>query len=95
MLERRKFIRIPQSTKISYEIANNPRPKSLITRNISEAGISFLADEFIAVGSVLKIQFSLKEFSYDGFAKVVWIMEDTRNERYEIGAQFMSLPRVA
>lgn len=95
MIERRKFIRIPQSAKISYEIASLPRPRSSVARNISKGGISFFAGEFIPLGSILKVQFSLEEFSYDGFAKVVWVTEDAFNESYRIGAEFISLPRVS
>jgi len=95
MLERRKFIRIPKSAEVSYEIASNPKPMAFITRNVSEGGIRFLSSEFIPTGTLLKIKVSLTEFSYDGFAKVVWITEDTRNERYEIGAAFMNKPRAA
>lgn len=95
MLERRKFIRVPQSAKISYEIANNPRPKASIARNISKGGISFFAPEFIASATILKVKFSLDGLSYDGFVKVIWVMEDTNNERYEIGAEFMNMPKVS
>ena len=95
MLERRKFIRIPQSAKISYEIANNPRPKASIARNISKGGISFFAPEFIPVGAILKVKFYLEELSYDGFVRVIWFKEDSDNEKYEIGAEFMNMPKVS
>lgn len=95
MLERRKFIRIPDSAKISYEVANNPKSKSSIARNISNGGISFFAPEFIATGTILKVKFSLEDISYDGFAEVVWFMEDVNNERYEIGAKFMNTPKIS
>lgn len=95
MLERRKFIRVPQSVKISYEVANNPRPKASVARNISKGGISFFAPEFLAAGAILKVKFSLERLSYDGFVKVIWATEDADNERYEIGAEFMNMPKVS
>jgi len=95
MLERRKFIRIPQSAKIAYKIASYPRSRSSVSRNVGKGGINFYAPEFIPVGTVLRIQFSLKEQSYDGFARVIWFTEEPRNERYIIGATFMNMPKAA
>jgi len=95
MIERRKFIRIPRSTKISYKISNSPKIKSSVTRNISQGGISFLADEFIPKGTILKLEFALEEFTYDDFAKVIWVMEEAAGNQYEVGAEFMTIPKVA
>lgn len=95
MLERRKFIRIPLSGKITYEIADIHRAKSSLTKNVSKGGIDFFADDFIPIGTILRVQFALKEFSYSGFVRVIWVIEDTKNEKYEIGAQFMSTPKTA
>ena len=95
MIDKRKFIRIPQSLQISYEISNNPKTQSFLTRNISQGGVSFFTHEFIPKETVLKIRFSLPEFSYDGFVRVVWIREDAKDDRFEIGAEFMSTPKVS
>ena len=95
MIERRKFMRIPQSTEISYEIADKPEIHAFLIRNISQGGISFFVHKFIPQGTILKIRFSLVEFSYDGFVKVAWIREVTYNEKYEVGAEFMNMPAVS
>ena len=95
MLERRKFIRIPQSAEISYEIANKPEIYTFITRNVSRGGISFFAHSFIPLGTIVRVKFSLAEFSYDGFAKIVWVKEVIYNEKYEVGAEFMNMPAVS
>ena len=93
MIERRKFIRIPQASEISYEIAGDPKTKSFLTKNVSQNGICFFVHEFIPVGTILKVRFSLKTFSYEGFVKVVWCMEDTRDDRFEVGAGFINIPK--
>jgi c-di-GMP-binding flagellar brake protein YcgR len=95
MIEKRKFIRIPKSLQISYEISNNPKAQSFLTRNISQGGASFFTREFIPRETILKIRFALPEFSYDGFAKVIWISEDFRDDRFEVGVEFMGMPKVA
>ncbi|MCX5695708.1 MAG: PilZ domain-containing protein [Candidatus Omnitrophica bacterium] len=95
MIDRRKFVRIPQSLNIAYEISNNPKTQFFLTRNISQGGVSFFTHEFIPKETILKIRFSLTEFSYDGFARVVWVREDTKDDRYEIGVEFMNTPKVS
>ena len=93
MIERRKFIRIPQSSEISYEIAGDPKTKAFLTKNVSQNGICFFTHELIPVGTILKVRFALKIFSYEGFVKVIWATEDTRNDRFEVGAGFISIPK--
>jgi c-di-GMP-binding flagellar brake protein YcgR len=94
MVERRKFIRVPISSEISYEISNNPKSHSSVIRNISRAGASFYTQDFIPSGTILKVRFSLDEFSYNGFAKIVWVKQDSEN-KYEVGVSFISDPRVS
>ncbi len=95
MIERRKFIRVPQAAKIAYEIANLPRPRASVTRNISKGGISFFSGEFIPLGTILKLKFALEDFSYDGFARVIWVTEDRFDESYRVSAEFISIPKVS
>ncbi len=95
MIDKRKFIRIPQSLQIVYEISNNPKTQFFLTRNISQGGVSFYTHEFIPKATILKIRFSLPEFSYDGFARVIWIREDVKDDRFEIGTEFMNMPKVS
>ena len=95
MFERRKFARIPESAKITYEISNDPKAEHFLTKNISRGGVSFLAHEFIPKGTMLKIAFFWEKFSYDGFAKVAWTRKDSDNDRYETGVEFMNPPKTA
>jgi len=94
MIERRKFIRTPHQAGINYEVSNSPKSYSSVIRNISQNGVCFFTKHFIPVDTILKLRFSLLKYSYDGFAKVVWIsqMEDNR---YEVGAVFINEPKVS
>lgn len=91
MIDKRKFIRIPHSLQIAYEIASSPKTQFYLTRNVSRGGVCFFTREFIPKETLLKLRFSLPGSSYDGFARVVWIIEDSKHERFEIGAEFMTL----
>jgi len=95
MLERRKSVRIPKSLAISYKRVDKPGVHTSLTRNVSQGGIDFFAHNFIPLGTILKIKFSLTEFSYDGLAKVIWIKEVIHNEKYEVGAKFTNMPEAS
>jgi c-di-GMP-binding flagellar brake protein YcgR len=94
MIERRRFIRIPESSQISYEILSERKARDYLTRDISQGGIRFFVHEFIRRESILKIRLILAKttFSFEALVKVVWIREDTLSERYEIGVEFIDIP---
>jgi len=97
MLERRKFIRIPESSQISYEILSELKARDYLTRDISQGGIRFFVHEFIRRNSILKIRLTLAKttFYFEALVKVVWISEDTLSERYEVGVEFVDIPQNA
>jgi len=97
MLERRKFIRIPESSQISYEILSELKARDYLTRDISQGGIRFFVHEFIRRNSILKIRLTLAKttFYFEALVKVVWIREDTLSERYEVGVEFIDIPQNA
>jgi len=90
MIDKRRFVRIPRSLEIAYEIASNPKTQCYLTQNISRGGVCFFTREFIPKETILKLRFSFQGVSYDGLARVVWIREDVKHYRFEIGAEFMN-----
>ena len=93
MLERRKFIRIPNSTEIKYEISSSPKSYSSVIRNISPAGACFLAHDFIPKDSTIKLSIFYNKDCYGGLAKVAWIKQKAEN-KYEVGVEFINKPRL-
>ncbi|MFA5271448.1 MAG: PilZ domain-containing protein [Candidatus Omnitrophota bacterium] len=93
MKERRRFVRIPESSEITYRIVSETRTEHFITQNISRGGVRFFVHEFIPQGTLLKIKLKLKKtcFSFEALAQVRWIEEDTFSERFEIGVQFIDI----
>jgi len=95
MHDRRKFERIPENSEISYEVTPDPKTEHFVTKDISGGGIRFFVHEFIPENSILKIRLTLRKISlsFETFVKVVWITEDHINERYEVGVEFLEVPK--
>ena len=97
MIERRKFVRVPESSHISYRIMPNVKTGEYLTKDISQGGIRFLIHDFVAKNSFLKIRLTLQNitFSFEALVKVVWVVEDSRSEKYEVGVEFVDIPKDA
>jgi len=97
MIERRRFVRIPEDSAISYEVQPNTKIEEFLTRNISQGGICFFVHKFIPKDSHLKIKLSLKKISFyfEALVRLVWIKKDAHSERYEIGVEFINIPKEA
>lgn len=94
MQERRRYIRIPEGSQISYEVVPNQKTRSYVTKDISQGGIRFFVHEFISKNSILRIKLTLRDKTvcFEAMVKLVWIREVPLSERYEIGVEFINLP---
>jgi len=93
MLEKRKYIRIPNSSEMKYEISGNPKSYSSLIHNISPEGACFLSQDFIPIGSILKLTFLYEKYSYGGSAKVIWVKQEADN-KYKVGVKFIDQPKL-
>ncbi|MDD5108998.1 MAG: PilZ domain-containing protein [Candidatus Omnitrophica bacterium] len=94
--ERRKFIRVSEKLQIMYEIVSSKKIGEYITKNISQGGVKFLVHDFIPQGSCLRIKLVLEPYlSCEALVKIAWIRENHFTEEYEVGVEFISMPRVA
>jgi hypothetical protein len=95
MKDKRKYIRISESTEISYRLIKNIKTTGALSKDISKGGLRFFVNEFIPKESVLKVKIELKKipYSFEAMAKVIWIKKRFANESFEIGAQFIEVPR--
>lgn len=94
MPERRKYVRIPESSQIFYEIIPIEKIKECVTKDISQGGIKFLTQEFIPKDSRLKIKLTLNKtlFNFEALVRFVWIRQLRFSESYEIGVEFIDIP---
>lgn len=97
MNERRKFVRIPEHAQISYQILNSQKEYSSLTKDISQGGIRFWVQEFIPENTHLKIKCTLEKisFSFEAVVRLAWITEDSFSEKYEVGVEFLDIPKKA
>ena len=98
MEERRKYIRIPDNSHISYKIVPVENKKGeYMTKDISQGGLRFTVHQFIPKDSLLKIKLTLNKTAatFEGLVKVMWIKEVPYTIDYEIGVQFMDIPQKA
>ena len=94
MEERRKYIRIPERSHISYKIITGKKADEYITRDISKGGIRFLVHDFIPKDSILKIKLTLYKTSvtFEAVVRTIWIKQIPYSDQYEIGVQFIDIP---
>ena len=95
MRERRKFVRIPENLPISYKLMPSIKTEEIITQDISQGGLRFFVYEFVPKNNFLKIRITLKKiyFSFEALVRVVWIKEQPLAERYEVGVEFINMPK--
>jgi c-di-GMP-binding flagellar brake protein YcgR len=94
MIERRKYIRIPESLSVVYEVVPGQTKKEYSTKDISQGGMRFLINEFIPKDSRLRIEISFPGtlFNFATWVKCMWIRKVPYTDRYEIGVEFVDTP---
>jgi c-di-GMP-binding flagellar brake protein YcgR len=93
MEERRKYIRVNESSHVGYQVMDASQIGDYMTADISQGGIRFYVSEFVPKGTVLKVRLTLKNifFSFEALARVAWVREEPHKDRYEIGVEFLNL----
>ena len=91
--DQREFVRVPDCSDVIYQTASGKKKKSE-TKDISQTGICFFAEEKPAIGDVIDITLALERLGYSFAAKasVRWVNEIIKNRRYEVGVKFVDLP---
>lgn len=93
-MERRKFIRIPEASQITYRVVSQSKTAQFVTQNLSQGGVRFFVHDFVPVGSILKIKINFEKayFNVEALAQVKWVEEDLLSERFEVGVKFIDIP---
>ncbi|MBL7197733.1 MAG: PilZ domain-containing protein [Candidatus Omnitrophica bacterium] len=97
MQERRRFVRIPDQAEISYKILPNPKSAMFFIKDIGQGGIRFFVEECVPQNSLLEIRLTIKEipFSFKAVVKARWVKKEDYGDRYEIGVEFINIPKEA
>jgi len=94
MEERRKYVRIPENSRISYRCVSSEKVSDHMTKDLSQGGIRFLVHDFIPKGSHLKIKLDLPGalVAIEAMVRLVWIRSVPHSDEYEVGVQFIDMP---
>jgi len=95
MDERRRYIRIDESLKISYRVVSPPDGWGNSTSmNISEGGISFPIDQRLLPGLILDLRVNLSGSMepIEATGEVIWINNRTTAQfPYVVGVKFVKI----
>lgn len=96
MEERRRFVRVPFQTHLSYKVIPSPQVKSYSAKDISRGGLRFLLHEPVAKGSHLRVRLTLPAvlFSFEALVRIEWITERPLSSGggFEVGVSFIDIP---
>ena len=94
-MEKRQFNRVECELDSSFKNLNPENQRSVsetTVRDISEGGIRFRVNHFIAVHDKLLFKINLpNQKSVEAVAQPAWIREIPHLNQYDIGAKFISL----
>jgi len=95
MREQRRFTRIPEHSPVSYRILSDTEAREVSARDISQEGISFYAHEPVSKNTLLIIKLTSEKtlLSFECFVRVKWVKEDKNSSKYNIGAEFINMPK--
>ncbi|MEA3329075.1 MAG: PilZ domain-containing protein [Candidatus Omnitrophota bacterium] len=99
MEERRKFVRLDASIKISYRVLKKSElPSRVLSRDISGGGIKFPVEEKLKKGAGLDLEIEIPDGQepIKALGQVVWIKKSTfRRSKgmnyFEIGVKFVEI----
>ncbi len=93
--DRRKYVRVDVAIPLQYKKLKELSEGTIgaITRDVSEAGVRFIANEFLPLASRLVVQIFLpsQPRGLKAIAKVAWIRKIPSGDQYEVGNQFLDV----
>lgn len=94
--EQRRFPRVALNSEVKFQIRLSNKFGATCCRDISEGGVRILTEEFIPLGTTMKLEIILKNAlkCIDAVAEVVWLERITHSERYQMGLKFCEIADV-
>ncbi|MFH1837117.1 MAG: PilZ domain-containing protein [Candidatus Omnitrophota bacterium] len=96
--EHRRYKRVTTHIPVKYRKLTDAievEKTGTISRNLSEGGVYFKADEFISMACRLILEMDMPMFTkpVKAISKVAWIKKSRSGEDYEIGNQFLEISK--
>lgn len=91
--EERRFPRVALNSEVKFQIRQSKKFGLTHCRDISEGGVRIIAEEFIPLGTTMKLEIILKNAlkCIDAVAEVVWLQRIPHSERYQLGLRFCEI----
>lgn len=95
MPERRRFVRAYSTVPLQYKKLKELSEGTVgaITRDVSEGGARFIANEFLPLATRLVVELFLpaQPRPIKAISKVAWIRKVPSGDQYEVGNQFLDV----
>jgi len=89
-MEKRQFYRHPLKVPIQYQAASLSRGSQTSSVDLSQGGLSFLADRFFAKGTVINLTIPVGEELFKLQGHVAYCNREAAMDRYRTGVAFMN-----
>ncbi|MCM8801399.1 MAG: PilZ domain-containing protein [Candidatus Omnitrophica bacterium] len=93
--ERRRFVRIKKQCPVSYCILPQTKVRRKMSLDLSQAGLRFIAEDFIPLNSKLKMEIDLDNPPrlINVIAQPVWIKGIFADEYFNVGVRFLEISK--
>lgn len=95
--DRRRYARVTSAVPLQYKKLKELTEGTIgaITRDVSEGGTRFIANEFLPLATRLVVELFLpaQPRPVKAISKVAWIRKVSSGDQYEIGNQFLDVGR--
>ena len=91
--DKRRFPRFKEDASFAYTHIPYAHSINSMTLDVSAGGIRFLAGSFLIPRSLMRVQIKMKFAPriVEAIVRIVWVREVFGDERYEAGAEFISI----
>ncbi|MFC1804757.1 PilZ domain-containing protein [Candidatus Omnitrophota bacterium] len=92
--EKRLSPRINLQAPLRFQVRGASRAKSVVSADVSEGGVGFVSDGFIAPETPLMLQVSVASRVLNPVGKVAWSERIPHSDRYRLGVEFIEIEQV-
>lgn len=97
IVEKRRYPRIKVKLPLKYQVRGSKDYDNLLTEDLSEGGLSFSNNKFIAPLTKVMLELTVLKRVLSPVGKIAWISPIRHSNRYRMGVEFeqIELPEKA
>ncbi len=89
--EKRRFPRIELKTPLHFQVRGTPDSINTVTDDISEGGLGFINNGFIAPQTSVALEISILSRILHPFGRIAWSQPIAHTDRYRVGIEFLEI----